>query len=188
MVDSTGRRISCSALVCNADYLPTLPSERQAQVTAAAAAAREVCVTRVSIVSGRVLPDCLGVAVIPPSPSHLPANANQGLGNPHCIQVVQLDNSSSVCPAGATLLYVLCSTVLPFFSCLCCLSLDLKRLPAFSDIAWHESNHHPLPLNQSSIHTILTSLIVTLQVSKWVGGKPVRKVIYVPGKILNIVC
>jgi hypothetical protein len=31
--------------------------------------------------------------------------------------------------------YVLCSTVLPFFSCLCCLSLDLKRLPAFSDIA-----------------------------------------------------
>jgi RAB protein geranylgeranyltransferase component A len=123
VVDSTGLRISCSALVCNADYLPTLPSERQALVSAAAAAAaREVCVTRVSIVSGRVLPDRLGVAVIPPNPnpnpSHLAANADQGLGNPHCIQVVQLDDSSSVCPAGATLLYVLCSIVLPFFSCL----------------------------------------------------------------------
>jgi hypothetical protein len=35
-------------------------------------------------------------------------------------------------------------------------------LSAFSDTTWHESNHH-LPLNQSSIDTIL-ALLITIQV------------------------
>jgi hypothetical protein len=57
-------------------------------------------------------------------------------------------------------LYVFCSTVLP--SLLGCdVSISHSSiycsLFAFSDTAWHESNHHP-PLNQSSIDTILTFL------------------------------
>ena len=56
--------------------------------------------------------------------------------------------------------------VLFYFSCLRCLSLSLSIyycLSALSDTSWHVSNHH-LPLNQSSIDTILTLLIITKQV------------------------
>ena len=40
---------------------------------------------------------------------------------------------------------------------------------------------------RSNIWGIEVRMLV-LFLQKWVDGKPVKKVIYVPGKILNIVC
>jgi hypothetical protein len=61
-----------------------------------------------------------------------------------------------------------CSSFLFMFVTLS-LSTIYCCLPAFSDTtAWHESNHHPLTpsINHSSIDTILTLLIITIQVRR----------------------
>lgn len=101
IVDSQGREIQCASLVCNVDYLPV--RKQDATSSSASNLTAGVVVTRVSVMSGRLLSEGLSVAVIPPQ--------SLGLGNARAVHIVQLDDSASVCPDGATLLYL--TTTLP---------------------------------------------------------------------------
>lgn len=102
VVDSEGREIQCAALVCNVDYLPVnMPGTMHSPSDSGVATA--VVVTRVSVISATLLTGGLSVAVIPP--------LSLGLRNAQAVHVVQLDDSASVCPDGATLIYL--TTTLP---------------------------------------------------------------------------
>ena len=95
--DSTGKKFSCGAFVCNIEYWP----KNNNNTSHSNVESKTKIITRVSICDASVFLIGISMGIIPPK--------TQGLDNPHSIYIFQLDSTSNVVPAGAVVIHIMTS-------------------------------------------------------------------------------